>query len=156
MAMAVGPHRSNWGLNSPYQATAQHPAQVYYGDLAGAGVVDIVEAEYEPELNALAPRRYRDALTASLPFIAGRFATHKAYSEATLEAVLGEARARARVVEATTLATMAFLNRGDHFEVVALPPEAQFAPAFGIVVADFNGDGMPRCFLESELLCHST
>jgi hypothetical protein len=138
---------SNWGLNSPYQATAQHPAQVYYGDLGGAGVVDIVEAEYEPELNALAPRRYRDALTASLPFIAGRFATHKAYSEATLEAVLGEARARARVVEATTLAIMAFLNRGDHFEVVPLPPEAQFAPAFGIVVADFNGDGCQDVFL---------
>ena len=28
-----------------------------------------------------------------------------------------------------------------NFEPVLLPPEAQFAPAFGVVVADFDGDG---------------
>jgi len=132
---------ANWGLNSPYQASAQHPVQVYYGDLGGQGQLDIIEAEYEPELNAVAPRRYRDALTPSLPFIAGRFGTHKAYSEASLEEVLGEALQRAKVVQATTLASMALLNRGDRFEAVPLPREAQFAPAFGIVVGDFNGDG---------------
>jgi len=89
---------------------------VYYGDLAGAGVVDIVEAEYEPELNALAPRRYRDALTAPYRSSRDDLPPIKPTVKRHLEAVLGEARARARVVEATTLATMAFLNRGDHFE----------------------------------------
>ena len=33
-----------------------------------------------------------------------------------------------------------FLNRGDHFEARALPAEAKFAPAFGVAVADFDGD----------------
>jgi len=115
--------------------------------LGGQGQVDIVEAEYEPELGAMAPWRYRDALTPSLPFIAGRFGTHKAYSEATLEEVLGEARSRAKVVQATTLASMVLLNRGDHFEAVVLPAEAQFAPAFGVVVGDFDGDGQEDVFL---------
>jgi hypothetical protein len=99
---------SNWGLNSPYRATVEHPQQVHYGDLGGLGAVDVVEAEFEPEIQAVAPRRYRDALTPSLPFIAGKFPTHKAYSEASLEAVLGEARSRARVVEASTLASTVF------------------------------------------------
>jgi hypothetical protein len=138
---------SNWGLNSPYRASAQHPVEVYYGDLSGQGLVDVIETEYEPELNAVAPRRYRDALTASLPFIAGRFPTHKAYSEATLDDVLGEARTRANMVRAVTLATTVFLNRGDHFEAVPLPAEAQFSPAFAVTVADFNGDGCEDLFL---------
>jgi hypothetical protein len=138
---------SNWGLNSPYQPTPEHSVEVYYGDLGGLGAVDVVEAEWEPELKAVAPRRYRDVLTASLPFIVGRCPTHKAYSEATIEQVLGEARARARVVGANTLASMVLLNRGDHFEAVPMPAEAQFAPAFGVVVADFDGDGSEDVFL---------
>ncbi len=145
---------SNWGLNSPYVASAEHPVQVYYGDLGGMDVVDVVEAEYEVELGAVAPRRFRDPLMASLPFIAGRFPTHKAFSEASLEAVLGEAKGRARVVQATTLATTVFFNRGDHFEAVALPMEAQFSPAFGVVVADFDGDGAEDVFLSQNFFAN--
>jgi hypothetical protein len=36
---------------------------------------------------------------------------------------------------------MLFLNRGDHFEPHPLPSAAQLAPAFGVAVADFDGDG---------------
>ena len=42
---------------------------------------------------------------------------------------------------------MVFLNRGDHFELHPLPLPAQVAPAFGLVVADFNGDGKEDLFL---------
>src|SRR6187399_840743 len=42
---------------------------------------------------------------------------------------------------------MLFLNRGDRFEAIPLPVEAQFAPAFGVSVADFDGDGNDDVFL---------
>ena len=42
---------------------------------------------------------------------------------------------------------MVFLNRGDHFEPRPLPIEAQFAPGFGVSVADFDGDGNEDIFL---------
>jgi hypothetical protein len=42
---------------------------------------------------------------------------------------------------------MIFLNRGDHFEARPLPAQAQWAPVFGISVADFNGDGNEDAFL---------
>ncbi|HEY5912313.1 MAG TPA: FG-GAP-like repeat-containing protein [Verrucomicrobiae bacterium] len=145
---------SNWGLNNPYQASPDHPTEVYYGDLGGLGQMDVIEAEFEPELNAIAPRRYRDPVVASLAFVAARLPTHKAFSEASLETVLGEARARARVVQARTLATTAFLNRGNHFEAVVLPPEAQFAPAFAVVAADFDGDGREDVFLSQNFFAN--
>jgi hypothetical protein len=42
---------------------------------------------------------------------------------------------------------MVLLNRGNHFEAVPLPLEAQFAPAFYAGVADFDGDGFEDVFL---------
>jgi hypothetical protein len=42
---------------------------------------------------------------------------------------------------------MVFMNRGDRFEARPLPVKAQFAPAFGVVVVDFDGDGNEDVFL---------
>ena len=42
---------------------------------------------------------------------------------------------------------MVFLNRGGKLEPRSLPEEAQFAPVFGINVADFDGDGREDVFL---------
>src|SRR5206468_5362066 len=50
-------------------------------------------------------------------------------------------------LSADTFDTSIFLNRGDHFERISLPIEAQFAPAFGVNVADFDGDGFEDIFL---------
>ena len=42
---------------------------------------------------------------------------------------------------------MVFLNRGDHFEARAMPVEAQYAPCFGVNVADMDGDGAEDVFV---------
>jgi hypothetical protein len=42
---------------------------------------------------------------------------------------------------------MVFLNRGEKLEGRVMPPEAQFAPAFAIAVADYDGDGFEDVFL---------
>jgi hypothetical protein len=42
---------------------------------------------------------------------------------------------------------MVFFNRGGHFDPVPLPREAQLAPAFAVLVADFDGDGKEDVFL---------
>jgi hypothetical protein len=60
----------------------------------------------------------------------------------------------AQTVKAVTLASSVFLNRGDHFEVIILPPEAQFAPAFAVVVADFDGDGAEDVFLSQNFFAN--
>ncbi len=138
---------SNWGLNSDYTASAERPLQCYYGDLLDRGTVDILEAEWDPALRAVAPRRRLDGLSKSLPMLMERFPSHRKFSEASMAEVLGPLAAKARKAEVTTLASMLFLNRGNRFEAAPLPREAQVAPGFGLVVADFDGDGNEDVFL---------
>ncbi len=138
---------ANWGLNSPYQADAQKPLVLCYGQLAQPGVLDLIETGYDPATGSLAPRRPIMALAKSLPFLLEQFSSHKAYAEATLDQVLGDRRVLGRRIEVTTLSSMLFLNRGNRFEAVPLPGEARFAPAFSVNVADFDGDGHDDVFL---------
>ena len=138
---------SNWGLNSSYQPSPEHPIYLYYGDFAERGTVDLIEAEFDPLGKCIAPRRMRAAVSMALPDLPERFPTHKEFSEACIENVLGPQRSKAHELQVNTLASMLFLNRGDHFDAVPLPPEAQFAPAFSVNVADFDGDGREDVFL---------
>jgi hypothetical protein len=138
---------SNWGLNTSYRATPEHPAILYYGDFAGGAGLDLIEAEYDPALNSIVPRRSRDRVAEALPDVLGRFSTHKAFSAASMAEVLGSHQATARDVRANTLASMVLLNRSNHFEAHLLPDEAQFAPAFSVNVSDFDGDGNEDVFL---------
>jgi hypothetical protein len=136
---------SNWGLNSLYRASVQQPLTFYYGQLGQPGMTDIVETEYVD--NTMAPRRQFLDIAAALPFLHERFNNQKAYSEATLEQVLGDRLPPAQKVTAVTLTSMAFISTGTGFKAQELPREAQFAPAFSVNIADLDGDGDEDVFL---------
>jgi hypothetical protein len=137
----------NWGLNSCWRASADRPLTLYFGDLAGREATDILETEFDAQRGQLVPRHLRDTVSAAVPWIAERFPTHAAWSRATAADAMGDRRGRMRELAATTLATTVFLNRKDRFEARPLPAEAQFAPTFGVCVADFDGDGREDLFL---------
>ena len=137
----------NWGLNSDAAASPEHPLALYYGDLLDRGSMDLLETEWDPSVRDYAPRRRLDVLGRVLPVLLERFPSHLAYSEATMAGILGPMQSRARKLEAATLASTVFFNRGDHFEAVPLPRGAQLAPAFAVNVADFDGDGNEDVFL---------
>lgn len=131
----------NWGLNNDRGALASGGLRIFYGDFMGRGSVDMLEAFKDPDSGHLVPWRDWPAVTQALPYVAERFATHRAYGEASVADILGEHAKQAREAQARCLATGVFLNRGERFEFHPLPAEAQFAPAFGMGVADFDGDG---------------
>jgi enediyne biosynthesis protein E4 len=136
----------NWGLNTPYSASDEHPAELYYGEFSGAAAPDLIEAQYDPATGVSAPRRSRNVVAAAMPELLARFPTHKSFSEATINQILADKKDTHQVTAAFLSSTL-LLNRGDRFEVRPLPAEAQFAPVFSINVADFDGDGFEDVFL---------
>jgi enediyne biosynthesis protein E4 len=138
---------ANGGRNTPVESHRAQPLRLFYGDFNNSGGIDSVEAFFDVDSGKLVPERPFESLANGLPFIRERFDTHQAYATASVREILGDTFRVAKELSATTLESMVFLNRGDHFEARPLPLEAQFAPAFGICVGDVDGDGREDIFL---------
>ena len=138
---------ANWGRNTPHQSYLRNGLHLYYGDLADGGGVDIVEAYVPLERKQVVPWRDLQTLAGIIPSIRERVRTAAAYGDADLPQILGPTLTHASELTANWLDSTVFLNRGNHFEAKPLPIEAQFAPVFGLCVADFDGDGHEDVFL---------
>lgn len=137
----------NWGRNTRQQSHRAHPIELWFGDANGDGVMEVVEAYFDTTLKAVVPERQMDFLTRGMPFVRANFATHMQYGRASLPEILGDKAGEMKRLPASWLESAVLLNRGDRFELRALPFEAQLAPVFGIVAQDFDGDGRIDLFL---------
>jgi enediyne biosynthesis protein E4 len=138
---------TSWGRNTKYHVDAAHPLFLYYGSFSASGRWEMVEAQYDDRLRAIAPLTPLGLLVTALPAVRFRTPTFAAYANATLQDVLGPDLIRAQRLEAATLDHQVFLNRGGRFDAEPLPAAAQLAPAFYAGVADFDGDGREDLFL---------
>ena len=140
---------TNWGRNwrTDQPSGTNAPVHLFWGDFAGDNVIHTLLASNDPNTGRMMLWRERKAVVRAMPSVGVRFPNHHAYGRATVQEILGEHASGAREFQATTFDSTLFLNRGDHFEARPLPIEAQFAPAFGVSVADFDGDGNEDLFL---------
>ncbi len=138
---------SNWGQNSKYERHRASPLRVYFGDFSGQGMHAVLESYFELGMGKYVPGRRLEVLAEAMPFLRGQFGTHQAFANAGVDEVLRDYKTTVQYLEANCLETILLLNRGDRLEKRVLPAEAQFAPAFGIVVADYDGDGREDVFL---------
>ena len=131
----------NVGLNTPYHASAERPALLYYGSFSPGGPPQVIEAFYEGE--QLFPWRTRNELANAIPAILKRFPKNDLYAKATLPEILGADKlAAAKKFSATQLESGVFLSQPDGtYRFEPLPRMAQIAPLQGIVAGDFDGDG---------------
>jgi hypothetical protein len=138
---------TSWGRNTSFPADSTRPLLLYFGPFGSRGETEMLLAREDPRLGAVAPFGTFGRVGYAIPSITQRLRTYHAWADATMEQVLGADAARAITFGATTLDHLALMNRGDHFEPVPLPREAQFAPAFYAGIADFDGDGAEDVFL---------
>lgn len=131
----------NVGLNTPYHATAEAPARLFYGAFAESGPPLLLEGYYEDA--RLYPRRSRNEFATRIPSIMRRYPRNDVYARATLGEIFGEERLQAaRALAATELRSGVFLSQPDgRFRFAPLSRLAQIAPLQGIVAGDFDGDG---------------
>ena len=138
---------TSWGRNTMVQPDSARPLTLVFGPFGLRDKMEMLLAQTDTRIGGLAPHNSFQRVRMTVPDLVTRIRNFDAYADATVEQVLGPLHERATQVSAVTLDHMVFLNRGDRFEPVPLPAEAQFAPAFGSVVADFDGDGREDLFL---------
>jgi hypothetical protein len=143
----------NWGRNTKYNRfVKEHPLRIYHSDFDGNGTYDVFEAIFNPRLGQYVPVAGPEMIIDHFPTAAERFTTYAAYAKASVVDVIGRPTQNLPMLEINTMESMVFLNRGSHFEAHALPIEAQFAPVFGVAVADFDNDGNEDVLLGQNLL----
>ena len=138
---------TNFGLNTKYHAKPDQPALLYFGDFEKSGRKRLIEAEFESE--TLFPIRGKSCSTHAMPFLSEKFATYRAFAAADLaDLYSSECLEKATRFAANQLESGVLLNDGSaHFTFQPLPRIAQIAPAFGVVISEFNGDAAPDVYL---------
>lgn len=131
----------NLGLNTPWVASQNQPFKLVHGTFSNPNVTDIIETIVHSD-GELAPLRLIGEIGNYLPFFYQQIKDYQAYSEASLDTLLGNRKGLSRTVEANTFASMAFINRGEQgFEPMELPIEIQWGAVTGLSTGDVNGDG---------------
>ena len=131
----------NWGLNSPFRASASEPISIYAKDFDKNGTIDPLISCYRQGEEHLIYAR--DVLANQITAMKGRFTTYDSYAAAPFAAMFrkdeleGASRLRAETLESGYLEN---LGNGK-FNRKPLPLKAQFAPLFGMEIRDFNDDG---------------
>ena len=138
---------TGWGRNVRLRPRPGRPLVLFHGDLDRNGTWDLLLAQ--PVRAGAEPRSVEsyERLRVAVPSIRSRLATFEAYSEASLEEILGVPPGRVARRVARVYDHQILLNRGGRFEPVSLPLEAQFAPSMGVTVGDLDGDGREDVFL---------
>jgi hypothetical protein len=144
----------NWGRNTQYQNHRSRPLEIVRTDLDHDTIPDSMIIYYDETLRKRVPFRGLDYIGKAMPFLRERFQTQEAFARASLEEIFpGQID---NTLKAAWLDSTVFLNRGDRFDAISLPIEAQMSPALAACPADFDGDGSQDIFLGQNFLSNHT
>jgi hypothetical protein len=131
----------NFGSNHTFTTSPQSRLGVYAGDFTGNGQTGILLTRDSGR--GAVPLFGLATIGPSIYTIGIRFPTFAAFSQADINAVLGDSTtARVLHYEVDTFASLYLQNTGNGtFTAAELPRMAQLSPVRGIVVTDVDGDG---------------
>ncbi|MFB0496590.1 hypothetical protein ABID99_002827 [Mucilaginibacter sp. OAE612] len=130
----------NLGENTQIHASQTEPAEMYFADFDGNGSIDPFFNFYIQGVSY--PFVSRDELNDQIYPMRKRFASYKAYCDATMKDIFPpEELAKATKLTANEVATCLFMNRGGKFVKGGLPLQAQYSSVSEILTGDFNHDG---------------
>lgn len=131
----------NWGRNHEQARYATSGVELIYTEAPDGGGILPLEAHVDPVLKRRVPVRDWASVGTVFPMVKERFASFAAFAEASVDEVLASGIPATKRVTARCFDSAVLLNRPDGFELRSLPVVAQYAPVFGLGVADLDGDG---------------
>jgi hypothetical protein len=133
----------NLGQNSSLKATINEPLNIYAKDVDANGTLDPVLFHYIKGVNV--PFHTRDEMIEQVFMWRGLFPTYQKYAAVTFQDFASNNMLKdAYHLRYDNLSTSYLENKSDgNFGLIAMPVEAQFAPVYGMVAADFDQDGIP-------------
>lgn len=129
----------NWGLNSKFSATTEHPMNMYYADFDDNGSTETVLAVYQDK--NYRPLLGLDELAGQMVFLRKKFNSYQEYAGKSIEQVMGPVLDQAEIFQVHTLASGYLRNDPDGFHFEAFSSLLQIAPIKAFTVFDFDGNG---------------
>ncbi|HVX52490.1 MAG TPA: FG-GAP-like repeat-containing protein, partial [Chitinophagaceae bacterium] len=138
----------NYGLNSKLRSDSSHPAHLYESDFDKNGQDECIPTYYKSDGKSY-PYFLRSDMVFQIPALKKKFMRYDAYAGKSIDEIFTDGELKdALVLTATQPQTCIFYNDGKgNFSVRPLPAYAQFAPMFGVLADDFNGDGIKDILL---------
>lgn len=137
----------NYGYNGFLQPSKNYPIHVYGNDFDNNGSFDAVFSSFrKSSINGSIkefPLAGRDEFIRQMTIMKEKFTNYTTYASTEMNKIFSEAALKNVLkLSVNTFHTSWIENKGNfQFEMHTLPIEAQFAPVYGLVANDFNGDG---------------
>ena len=131
----------NVGLNSVYKASPDQPVSIYAKDFDQNGSVDPIISRYIQGIEySVHPR---ETLTGQIVGFKKKLRSYAIYGKTPIKDLLtAQMLTDAQTIRATEFRSGVLENLGNgKFAFRPLPKEAQFAPVYGTLLRDINGDG---------------
>lgn len=129
----------NLGLNSKFHPTPESPISLYVNDFDQNGSIEPIFTFRKEDREY--PMALRLDIIKQMSSLKKKFIYYKDYADKTIDQIFD----KTLLENATHLQfyqphTALLINSGNNFELKPLPMEAQFAPVYGVLIRDINGD----------------
>ncbi|MDF0707280.1 VCBS repeat-containing protein [Flagellimonas okinawensis] len=136
----------NWGTNSKFKASEEHPMQLYFNDFDENGQTETVTAMEKD--GDYYPLETLDGLASQMVYLKKKYTSYKAFAGQTMEEIFGEEVLNAsQKLEVTTLKSGYLRNDNGKFTFVPFTNQLQVSPIMSFLVEDFDGDGMTEVLI---------
>lgn len=137
----------NLGLNSRLKASEKEPLKLYYNDFDGNGKKEQILTYFLNKKEI--PFANKAELEKQMPFLKKKFLYASDFAKASLDEIFTAPKLNeARQFTANYLSNAILINDGKmHFDVKAMPWQAQLSSIKDAVIADANGDNLPDILL---------
>ncbi|APZ45491.1 hypothetical protein BW723_03895 [Polaribacter reichenbachii] len=130
----------NLGLNYKFSASEEKPFKVYANDFDKNGTNDIFLAKHYK--NREVPIRGKQCTSQQMPNISKKFKTYQEFASADIHEIIGDKEKEGLTYEVKEFASVILKNENGKLRLIKLSAQAQLSVINGIVVEDFNKDGI--------------